>query len=137
MASEDVNCVKCDATLDGENLRSWQEWSCGADERVPKCIPCLATDKVTVCHACESVSKDADINICETCDKPFCENCNEEDGNNCVKCGEDEEKLTCDGCKSRGTPYADVFKSCDASDFLVCDDCGLFLCKNHVRDCRC
>lgn len=95
-----MKCVKCDTVLDDNNLRSWQEWSCGADERVPKCIPCLATDKVTVCHACKSVSKDADINVCSTCDKPFCENCNAEDGDNCVKCVDEDgnPKVKCDIC---------------------------------------
>ena len=129
-----VKCVKCDTTLDGDNLRSWQEWSCGSDECVPKCIPCLATDKVTVCHVCESVSKYADINICETCDKPYCENCNSEDGDNCAKCNcckaanSDDDRFNCGYCDKV------VCSKCEAFDCFVCEGhfCDTGDCKGKM-----
>ena len=62
-----VVCIKCDKVFGDDDMVSFKEWNPDdADERQPKCIPCLAKDQATPCHVCESVSKDADINICET-----------------------------------------------------------------------
>lgn len=97
------------------------------------CAKCKTEqDKTIECHICDTDITDSDINTCQDCNKPTCDDCITEYNSNplCQEC-RDENYYSCEKCNdlvhSDDIHCADdscYCESCYDSIYCNCEDCG-------------